>query len=171
MKKMTTTNDNTRLQWAACITLLVALVASPLLGASHSKREEVSKSHNSEARSEKGEKISPDLRTEQYKVSSTDEIVPVILQFNGPVSEALTALLSRNGVHVRKQFSKLNSILVELPAGVINELAYFDEVSYASPDSEIKVLGHINTTTGVDSVRTQTNNQSSGFFQLYLLEC
>ena len=155
--KMANRNGNTLLIWATCLLVLVALVASPLLGSSSPKGDVGSKSETVSRHAEKGEKISPDLREEQYKARSTDETVPVILQFNGPVSEALTALLSRNGVHVRKQFAKLNSILVELPTDVINDLAYYDEVSYASPDSEIKVLGHVNNTTGADSVRTQTN--------------
>ena len=142
---------------------LAALVASPLSGASNPKRESASKREKSGTRVEQTRNISPDLRDEEYRASSPEKPVSVILQFNGPVSEALTGLLARNGVHVRKQFSKLNSILVELPAGVINELANYDEVSYASPDNEIKVLGHVNTTTGADSVRTQTTTSGTTY--------
>jgi len=161
---MRSTNHYRRFRWVGLFLILAAVAISPLLGAPNARRvrEKVAKDVTL---AEKSQKISPDLRDEEYKARSADATISVILQFNGPVSHELTALLLRNGVNVRKQFSKLNSILVDLPAGVINELANYDEVSYASPDNEIQVLGHVNNTTGADAVRTQTN-ASGGTYSL-----
>jgi serine protease AprX len=160
---MTNRQNHTGLKVIACLLGLAALIASPLSGASNHKSDSESKNEKASAVVEKTQKISPDLRDEEYRAKSSDESISVILQFKGPVSEALTALLSRSGVKVTNQFSKLNTIAVDLPASVINELAYFDEVSYASPDSEIKVLGHINNTTGADLVRAQSNASGSSY--------
>src|SRR6266850_597946 len=58
--------------------------------------------------SRRADKISPDLRSRVRKAQRNrqenkgDEDVKVILQFNGPASPQLVALLNSNGVKVRK---------------------------------------------------------------------
>src|SRR5438132_11790062 len=102
------------------------------------------------------DKVAPDLRGKVRRAQSGggDEVVKVILQFNGPISATLNALLNSNGVHIRRQFQNFNIHVVELPASVAGTLASFAEVSYVSLDAEVKSSGHVSLTTGADAVRT-----------------
>ena len=69
------------------------------------------------------------------------------------MSAAVAQILKRNGVRVNGHFQNFNARAVELPANVVEELATFDEVSYISPDRDLKWLGHVTTTTGAQAVR------------------
>ncbi|HYY57031.1 MAG TPA: S8 family serine peptidase, partial [Pyrinomonadaceae bacterium] len=102
------------------------------------------------------DKTSSDLRERSRKRDG--DRVEVILQHEGKISGQLNAFLNRNGVHVRQEFRNFDSVLVELPAGSLEELASFSEVQFISPNSEISSLGtgHIEHTTGADLVRTQS---------------
>src|SRR5919199_4335300 len=102
----------------------------------------------------KGKKVSPDLK-------KNGSLVRVILQLDGKPSGQLNALLNRNGVHVRASFKNLNAHVVELPQGVVDELASFSEVVYVSADRETQSLGHVSLTTGADAVRQQTKTTTT----------
>src|ERR671930_1539404 len=80
------------------------------------------------SRQAKAEKVSPDLRARQRNARTGDESVSVILQLNAEPSGQLNALLNRNGVHVKAHFENFNSQAVELPLGVVDELAAYSEV-------------------------------------------
>src|SRR5688572_20836078 len=104
------------------------------------------------------DKISPDLRArvDGARVGADSAGVNIILQLNSNPGSALSALLKRNGVRVKKAFRNLNARSVELPASVIEELAAHSEVDYLSLDREVRTLGHVSLTAGADAVRTQT---------------
>jgi len=93
---------------------------------------------------------------------ASGELVRVVLQLGGKPGGQLNALLNRGGVHVRAHFQNLNSYAVELPAGVVDELAAFDEVSYVSLDRETQPLGHLTATSGTDNVREQKSTTLLG---------
>ena len=102
-------------------------------------------------RSNLSRKTSPDLRGKKLG----EPRVRVILQLNGKPSGKLNALLNRNGVHVRGSFNNFNAKSVELPVGIVSELASFEEVVYVSTDRQTRAAGHMTTTTGAAGVRQQ----------------
>jgi len=102
-----------------------------------------------------GDKVSSDLRNRirHDQNSGNEGLVNVIVQFNGPPSVAVQALLRSNRVKVRNQFQNFNTQAVELPASVVDELASFKEVNVLSLDAEIRSMGHVSLTTGADAAR------------------
>jgi subtilisin family serine protease len=106
-------------------------------------------------KSQRDDKVSSDLRNRvrHGQTSGNDELVNVIVQFNGPPSAAVQALLRRDRVRVRNQFQNFNAHAVELPASVVDELASFKEVNVVSLDAEIRSMGHVSLTTGADAAR------------------
>src|SRR5215213_5013575 len=106
----------------------------------------------------KGEKISETLRARGASSTDQNDLVQVILQLNARPTGRLNALLQRNGIHVKDEFKELNSLLVELPVSVLDELAAFDEVEFVSPDREVRMSGHVERTTGAAYMRTQSGN-------------
>ena len=121
--------------------------------------------HNFQS-SRRGDKVSPDLhgkvRRSQERGTQDNDRVSVILQLNGPPRARLAALLRRNGVHVKRLFQNFNSQAVELPAGVVDELAAFSELQTVSLDAEVKSFGHVSATTGADMVRADNGVPGSG---------
>ncbi|MEP6912456.1 MAG: S8 family serine peptidase, partial [bacterium] len=124
-----------------------------------------SSNHNFQS-SRRGDKVSPDLRGQvhrsQRRGTQDNELISVILQLNGPPSARLSALLRRNGVRVKRLFQNFNSQAVELPAGVVDELAAFSELQTVSLDAEVKSFGHVSATTGADMVRADNGVPGSG---------
>ncbi len=104
------------------------------------------------------EKVSSDLRERVNSARSADERVRVILQIDGEASDELKALLRRDGVRIKRHHRSFGTRVVELPAGIVTELARYSEVSFVSPDREIKAHGHIETTTGAAVMRQEQGN-------------
>src|SRR5438128_9336100 len=100
-----------------------------------------------------GQKVSSDLRELVRGARSGDETVRVILQTRGEPGRDLQALLQRDGVKIRDHFQNLHTRVVELPASMVEELAADSDVSYVSPDRDVKSSGHVSVTTGADAVR------------------
>src|SRR5215203_5353416 len=91
------------------------------------------------------------------QAKGNDSTVKVILQLNSKPSGQLNALLSANGVKIRRHFDNLNSFALELPGRVVNALCNFPEVAFIAYDSQIMTLGgHVAHTTGVDNVRSMS---------------
>ena len=107
---------------------------------------------------ERADKVGHKLRNRVSNSQSANDQVSVILQLNGQKSPRLQALLKRNGIRLKKEFSNFNSSAVELPASVVDELASHGEVDSITEDDEVMALGHISSTTGADDVRAQTNS-------------
>jgi hypothetical protein len=59
------------------------------------------------------DKVGTHLREHVSGNSGNDDKVNVIVQLNGSSSGRLDALLSRNGIHVKKQFKNFNSFLLK----------------------------------------------------------
>jgi hypothetical protein len=66
--------------------------------------------------------------------------------------------LRRSGIRLKDEFRELNSLVVELPFGTVNELSELDEVDFVSLDREVRQLGHVERTTGAALMRTQSGN-------------
>ena len=95
--------------------------------------------------------------SEMLAGKNNGSLVKVILQLSDKPSGQLNAMLSANGVKIRRHFTNLNSFALELPSNVVDALANFPEVAFISLDSEVMTLGgHIAHTTGTDNVRSMS---------------
>src|SRR5258708_11129959 len=152
--------------WCITASLLLSATFGIMVCDRASAKSRDNRDDNNDSRN--ADKVSPDLRTrvrhahQRSQENNNDEDVKVILQFNGPASAGLVALLSRNGVHVRKHFNNFNSHMVELPASVVEELASFPEVRCVSLDAEVKSFGHVSLTTGADAARANSGGTGTG---------
>src|SRR6185503_7840250 len=152
MTKVTSTHRTKRF-------LVLALLASLTLGPSllggniftaHAKGKE---SRGSKAQPSK---VASNLR-DMVGSKNSGSLVKVILQLNDKPSGQLNALLSANGVKIRRHFNNLNSFALELPLNVVDALSNFPEVAFISLDSEVMTMGgHIAHTTGTDNVRSMS---------------
>ena len=97
------------------------------------------------------DKISHEIRERLQRRTSSGQTAAVILQLMGKPSGRLNALLNRNGVHVRAHFDSFDSLALELPLEVIEELASFPEARFVSTDAAVQSLGHVTATTGTDA--------------------
>lgn len=132
--------------------------------------------HSAPARNTRLERISKDLSQALAQASTLDQLVRVIMQVDtsedGPDlsadddqllfrprqdaardNELLAEIASRKGRIVRA-FSRLGSMVVDLPAGEVRPLAAHRQVRWISPDRTSMVMAsHIETTTGASAAR------------------
>ncbi|HEV2705604.1 MAG TPA: hypothetical protein VGV59_06740, partial [Pyrinomonadaceae bacterium] len=107
------------------------------------------------------DKISSDLKALLRNTNSNSQ-VKIILQQNRPATRQLLTLLSRSRVLVKRQFSMLNAMALDVPAGLVAQLAAADEVETISPDRPVVMLGHLSAATGADTIRTLPATKGSG---------
>ncbi|HEX8091112.1 MAG TPA: S8 family peptidase, partial [Blastocatellia bacterium] len=98
-------------------------------------------------------KLSSDLLQQSYVSGVGDRRAKVILQLRERPSRQLIDLLIRSGVEVSSNYENFNSKALDLPVGIIAEMASFQEVLYISPDRSLQLLGHIENTTGAMAAR------------------
>ena len=101
------------------------------------------------------DKISPDLYALMSGRSLSRSAFRVVCQFNKTPGAAVNAIYQRPNVSVNYSLQNLNYAVATMPASVIGELAALKEVSFISPDREVRTLGHVSATTGADLVRNQ----------------
>src|ERR1700716_2612234 len=117
---MTPRNLSRLVTWCITASLLSSATFGILVCDRASAKSRNNRDDNNDSRN--ADKVSPDLRTQVRRThqrsqgNSNNEDVKVILQFNGPASAGLVALLRRSGVHMRKHFNNFNSHMVEFPA-------------------------------------------------------
>jgi serine protease AprX len=99
------------------------------------------------------QKISSDLLA-QVRRARGDERTRVIVQFKGKRGSTLDAQSPSDGAVTTHAYRSLNARAVELPAAAVERLAARDDVAYVSPDYDVQVLGHVETTTGATAART-----------------
>src|SRR6185503_19535727 len=145
---MNPTSPFRRILWLASFFLLVSVVTLTVTNRAGAKSDR--HRHN---------KIAPDLQESVSKhKSDRHDSVNVIIQLDAPMSGELNGFLNRNGVHLKQNFRHLDSLLVELPGGSVDELATFDEVAYLTPDREAQAEGHVSQTTGASARRVTTTS-------------
>ncbi len=98
-------------------------------------------------------KVSHALRDRLRRSGASAQTAEVILQLRGKPSGRLNALLNRAGVRVRAKHDSFDTLALDLPLGVVEELSTFDEVRFVSPDVNIVSTGHVVTTTGTELIR------------------
>src|SRR5256714_5070948 len=140
--------------WITSCALLISLCAGATDRNAKAQSDHKTKVQASDGA--RGKKVSTDLRDLVSGARYGNENVRVILQTKGEPGANLQALLRREGVKVHANFRNFNTHVLELPAGMVDELAADGDVTYVSPDRDVKTLGHVSLTTGTDAVRTQT---------------
>ncbi|MEQ1916000.1 MAG: S8 family serine peptidase, partial [Gallionella sp.] len=102
-----------------------------------------------------GDKLSPDLRA---LVAGADQnrTVKVILQSDDIDNPQLQNVLKRNGVVIADRIEALDMLVIDLPVRVAEEVAAVQSAKHLSLDTQVQLLGHIESTTGVSQVRNQT---------------
>jgi serine protease AprX len=103
-----------------------------------------------------GEKMSADLR-EALRTGQEGAHLRVIVQFDDDAPRQSGSLLQDVGSVALRQFLKLNTRLLTLPARAAEILAARKEVRYISLDRRVASSGHIAATTGTEDVRIQTS--------------
>ncbi|HEX8636550.1 MAG TPA: S8 family serine peptidase, partial [Pyrinomonadaceae bacterium] len=106
-----------------------------------------------------GDKISPDLRNLMAS-AAPDEKVKVILQSDDIDNPELNKILQSNGVAIAGRADNLNMLVVDLPVRAAEAVAAARSAKHLSLDQTLKVLGHIDTTTGVLAARAQAGNST-----------
>ncbi|HEX9919241.1 MAG TPA: S8 family serine peptidase, partial [Pyrinomonadaceae bacterium] len=107
------------------------------------------------------EKMSPDLR-DALRTAQDHTRLRVIVQFNDDEPRLPASLLPDVGGVALKQFLKLNTRLLSLPAHAAEILAARKEVRYVSLDRRVVPYGHITETTGAADAREQTSGALFG---------
>jgi serine protease AprX len=101
-------------------------------------------------------KIGDDLQRIKSR-AGTSALVNVVFSLNAKPSGQLKSLLVRQGVRIRSNYRYFNNLVaITIPAGLIDQLSAFPEVSYVAFDRPYQTLGHVTSTTGTDSARQQT---------------
>ncbi|MET0625721.1 MAG: S8 family serine peptidase, partial [Pyrinomonadaceae bacterium] len=78
---------------------------------------------------------------------------------------AILGLVNSLGGRVTRTFGQLGLVAARVPESELAALAARPEVRYVSPDRTLGASGHIETTTGTSSVRTQTGFSLLGLVQ------
>ena len=108
-----------------------------------------------------GDKLSPDLR-ELVANADPNQMVKVILQSDDINNAELRKILRQNNVKIENEAKSLNMLVVDLPVRAAEEIAAVRGAKHLSLDRELKLLGHIETTTGTTLVRTIQQGMNVG---------
>jgi len=102
-----------------------------------------------------GDKISPDLR-ELMAGADKNRTVKVILQSDDIDNPQLIDVLRKNNINIGGRANALNMLFIDLPLNVAEAVAAVRSAKHLSLDNEVKLLGHVEETTGASLVRNQT---------------
>ncbi|HEU4595805.1 MAG TPA: S8 family serine peptidase [Pyrinomonadaceae bacterium] len=103
-----------------------------------------------------GDKLSPDLREMLKKGSrAKGERVKVILQADDVNDSELRSQLRRDGARVVETLEGLGALEVELSASAAERLAAGGRARHLSLDRKVAFLGHVEATTGAETMRAQ----------------
>jgi hypothetical protein len=107
------------------------------------------------------DKLSPDLAEQLIRSVNRKKIFRVICRFNAPAGSGVEAIYTRPRVRVNYAFQNSSIVSAEMPATDVFDLTRQAEISYITPDREVRTLGHVSATTGTDLVRTQATVSST----------
>ena len=104
-----------------------------------------------------GDKLSPDLR-ELVANGEGNKKVKVILQADDIKNPELLEILRQNNVVIESLAENLDMMVVELNVSAAEQIASISGTNHLSLDKKLSSLGHIEMTTGVLAMRSQTGN-------------
>ncbi len=111
-----------------------------------------------------GDKLSPDLR-ELVAGADQNRTVKVILQSDDIDNPQLLKVLRANNVTIESRATAMDMLFVEMPVRAAEEIASLRNAKHLSLDREVKLLGHIETTTGT-SLGTNDNKRKRFFHNI-----
>src|SRR2546423_5210359 len=138
----------------------LALTSILLFATSLSLCSPASRSGHAKAQPSSPTKISSDL-ARQIRTNPGAR-AKVIIQLNQRPSSLFDSLLTRFGGTISRKLNNLNASIVDLPLNAIEALTARDEIRFISPDRQLGMFGHVETTTGLANVRTQTTSSLGG---------
>lgn len=95
--------------------------------------------------------LAPDLQDEAQR-GSPYRMIRVVATLEGSDSKALVEKVKSLGGSVRGRFRRVGAMVMEVPAGSVDELAETEGVRYLSPDRPVRSLAsQLETTTGADA--------------------
>ena len=97
----------------------------------------------------------PDLRAMMAEDPSGEKRVDVIIQAKNADDSKLRTMVAADAVGESTRIGTTNTMVANLPLSTVNELSESGTVDYISPDREIKMQGHIETTSGTSLIRSQ----------------
>jgi serine protease AprX len=113
-------------------------------------------------------KLSPDLQEiirdggeRFFAETHSSDLVPIIIRTAERPKRKFLQLLSQRGI-ISGLYESVSAVSAQLPVGVITELVSRRDVDYISFDRPIKVMGHVETTTGADQVRGYGTKATGG---------
>ena len=110
-----------------------------------------------------GATISADL---QNRINTQPNgLISVIIQTRSNPNGELVTAVSRSGGMVRRTYSNLNSIAIDIPSRAIRGLASRNDVDFISADTTTEVMGHLETAVGADQARNygeESDNEVTG---------
>ena len=108
-------------------------------------------------RSYRGDNVSPDLRLMMAQDATGTKRVDVIVQAKDADNPSLRALIESGEATVSGRIGRSETLVVNANLSTIESLASSGLVNYISPDREVKLQGHLETTTGTAQMRYQSN--------------
>lgn len=106
-------------------------------------------------------KVASDLLAKIDASPAGTQLVDVIVQANGPLSNSHTGTVAAMGGNVKKHLGVVNGVSVRLPLYVARVLSQLDAFAYIAPDRPVSMLGHLENTTGAAQARTLVPGISS----------
>jgi subtilisin family serine protease len=95
--------------------------------------------------------VAPDLEAACHR-GSPNRLIRVVATLEGSDSRSLAQKVVSLGGRVRGRFRHVGAMVVEVPAGAVEELSQTEGVRYLSPDRPVRSLAsQLETTTGADA--------------------
>ncbi|MBK8147727.1 MAG: hypothetical protein IPK58_05795 [Acidobacteria bacterium] len=103
----------------------------------------------------RGDNVSSDLRDMMANDPTGKRRVDVIVQAKDADDPSLRALLSSGKARLTDRIGDSNTLVVNLPLALVNELSQSRLANFISPDRQTLKLGHVENTTGTAVTRSQ----------------
>jgi serine protease AprX len=97
--------------------------------------------------------------------SSNNQSVSVIIQTRPNQNANVISAVGRAGGTVRRTFSNLNLIVIDVPSRAISGLASRNDIDFITFDNTTEVMGHLETAVGADQARDygeESGNEVTG---------
>jgi subtilisin family serine protease len=108
-----------------------------------------------------GRKVSREIQRKVWSGNGSEQ-VRVIIQPAGLWDDDLDSTIEGSGGTNVRRFHNFQVHIVTLPANAALAIAARSDVAYVSLNREVRALGHLSITTGVDQIRTTSGTNASG---------
>ncbi|HVF31007.1 MAG TPA: S8 family serine peptidase, partial [Pyrinomonadaceae bacterium] len=106
-------------------------------------------------RSYRGDNVSPDLREMMNEDASGKKRVDVIVQAKDADNPSLRALFESGEATITDRIGRSDTLVVNMSLTTVRDLSNSGLINYISPDRQVAMQGHVETTTGTSQMRSQ----------------